>query len=90
MSKGDSAPSSLVRRRLAHRAITRHALALCYACSQCVLLSCSARSFASMFAAPLNDSFVASLIAAATSPHQRHPHHRFHDNDSIVYEQSAL
>jgi len=68
VSKGDSAPSSLVRRRLAHRALTRHALALCYACSQCVLPSCSARSSASMFAAPLNDSFVASLIAAATSP----------------------
>ena len=68
VSKGDSALSSLVRRRLAHRALTRHALAVCYACSQCVLLSCSARSFASMFAAPLNNNFVASLIAAATSP----------------------
>lgn len=67
VSRGKPAPSSLVLRCSANRALTRHALALYYACRQCVLLSCSARSSPSMFAALLNDSFVAFLIAAETS-----------------------
>jgi hypothetical protein len=68
VSRGNYAPSLLVLRCSAHRALTRQALALYYAYSHCVLLSCSACSFASMFAARLVDSFVASLVAAATSP----------------------